>query len=314
MLLSYAEIKENAPVLLSFTGLTQSEFEELKVAFSKAWHKWEKKRHPKAKRKRRRGGGRKSSLSSMEDRLLFILFYLKTYPLQEVQAYLFGMSQSQTNVWIHRLAQVLQMALGTMNHLPERDGARLAEVLTENETLAFVQDGSERRRQRPKDNEQQKAYYSGKKKAHTVKNHLVVHPESRRVCFLSQTVPGKKHDKKLADEAELHFPPLATLEQDTGFQGFGPTHVLVLQPKKKPRNGELTVGEQFVNRCISAGRIVAEHVIAGVKRCRIVKDVLRNSKSDFDDLVMLLACGLHNLRTAHRSPVAPFDLIDFYFR
>ena len=41
-------------------------------------------------------------------------------------------------------------------------------------------------------------------------------------------------------------------------------------------------------------RIVVEHVICGVKRCRIVKDVFRNTKDKFDDLVMEIACGLHN--------------------
>jgi hypothetical protein len=201
-----------------------------------------------------------------------------------------------------------------LGHLPERDGTRLATILRENERLTFAQDGSERRRQRPKDQERQKAYYSGKKKVHTVKNHLVVHPESRRVCYLSATSPGKKHDKKLADESNLHFPNRALLEQDTGFQGFNPEQVIILQPKKKPRGKALSIGEQFINRCISSGRTIAENVIAGVKRCRIVKDVLRNWKSDFDDLIIELACGLHNLRVAHRSPMESVNLIDFYFQ
>lgn len=313
-MLSYDQMKDNPKVLLSFTGHTRTEFEELVIAFSIAWNRSEKKRRKMQKRQRQPGGGRKAKLTAMEDRLLFILFYLKTYPLQEVLAFMFDMSQSQANEWIHRLAKVLQAALADLTYLPEREGIRLAEILRENETLTFAQDGSERRRQRPKDDEQQKEYYSGKKKAHTVKNHLVVHPESRRVCYLSKTVPGKKHDKKLADESDLHFPALATVEQDTGFQGLDPEQVIILQPKKKPRGKVLSFGEQFINRCISSGRIIAENVIAGIKRCRIVKDVLRNWKSDFDDLIMELACGLHNLRVAHRSPIETINLIDFYFR
>lgn len=313
-MLSYDQMKDNPKVLLAFTGHTQAEFDEILGAFIKASYQLEQKRRAKQKRKRRAGGGRKAQLKTMADQLLFILFYLKTYPTQEVLAFLFGMSQGQANEWIHRLAKVLKRALDDLNHLPERDGTRLVAILREHESLAFTQDGSERRRQRPKDHDKQKAYYSGKKKAHTVKNHLVIHPESRRVCYLSTTSPGKKHDKKLADESDLHFPPLATVEQDTGFQGFDPEQVIILQPKKKPRKQELSVGEKFVNRCISSGRIIAENVIAGIKRCRIVKDVLRNWKSDFDDLIMVLACGLHNLRVAHRSPVESINLSDFYFR
>lgn len=313
-MLSYDQVKDNPKVLLAFTGHTQAEFEELLDAFTKASHQMAQEKGAKEKRKRRPGGGRKGQLKTMADQLLFILFYLKTYPLQEVLAFLFGMSQGQANEWIHRLAKVLKQALGDLGHLPEREGARLIEILHENETAAFAQDGSERRRQRPKDNEKQKAYYSGKKKSHTVKNHLVVQPESRRVCYLSPTVPGKKHDKKLADESDLRFPSLATLEQDTGFQGFAPEQVILLQPKKKPRGKALSVGEQFVNRCISSGRTIAENVIAGIKRCRIVKDVLRNWKSDFDDLIMELACGLHNMRVAYRSPLETINLVDFYFQ
>lgn len=313
-MLSYDQIKDKPRVLLSFTGLTQTEFEELLIAFAFAWYKSEQKRKKKQKRQRRVGGGRKPKLKTMADRLLFILFYLKTYPLQEVQAFMFNMSQGQANEWIHRLAVVLKAALADLNHLPEREGERLANILHENETFSFSQDGCERRRQRPKDNDKQKEYYSGKKGTHTMKNHLVAHPESRRVCYLSKTVPGKKHDKKLADESEMQFPPLSLLEQDTGFQGFGPDAVIVLQPKKKPKGKELSHAEKFINRCVSSGRIVAEHVIAGVKRCRIVKDVLRNWKSDFDDLIMELACGLHNLRVTMRSPIEAINLVDFYFQ
>jgi hypothetical protein len=313
-MLSYDQMKDNPKVLLAFTGHTQAEFEVLLGAFSKAWYQLAQKRPAKQKGQRRAGGGRKAHLKTMADQLLFILFYLKTYPIQEVLAFLFGLSQGQANIWIHRLVKVLKRALAKLGHLPERDGTRLATILRENERLTFAQDGSERRRQRPKDPERQKAYYSGKKKVHTVKNHLVVHPESRRVCYLSATSPGKKHDKKLADESNLHFPNRALLEQDTGFQGFNPEQVIILQPKKKPRGKALSIGEQFINRCISSGRTIAENVIAGVKRCRIVKDVLRNWKSDFDDLIIELACGLHNLRVAHRSPMESVNLIDFYFQ
>ncbi len=313
-MLSYTKVKDKPKVLLSFTGLTRTEFEELLTVFSEVWRQQKEENEATKERQRNPGGGRKAVLGTDEDRLLFILFYLKTYPIQEVQAFMFGMGQSQANEWIHRLAPVLKEALAELDMLPERDGERLKEALQEEERPVLVQDASERRRNRPKDQEKQKAYYSGKKKTHTVKNHLVIHPESHRVCFLSKTVPGKKHDKRLADESNLSFPSLTLLEQDTGFQGYDTVEVVVLQPKKKPRKQELTVADKFINRCISSARTIVENVIAGVKRCRIVKDVFRNWKSDFDDLVMLLACGLHNLRVAHRSPIEPFNLVDFYFR
>lgn len=142
-------------------------------------------------RQRCPGGGRKALLGTDADRLLFILFYLNIYPIQEVQAYMFSMEQNQANYWMHRLAPVLKEALAELDMLPELSGERLEEVLQENERPVLVQDVSERHRNRPKDSKRQRKYYSGKKMAHTVKNHLVVHPESRRVCFLSKTTPGK---------------------------------------------------------------------------------------------------------------------------
>lgn len=308
-MLYYNEIKERPRTLRAFTGLDKAEFEELLQAFRQAWQEDEKKRAKgKKKRKRKSGGGRKPAVKEMGDRLLFILFYLKTYPLQEVLAYHFGLSQGQANRFIQRTGQVLKGALGKLNHLPEREGEKLAQALREYESLTFTQDGCERRRQRPKKG--QKAYYSGKKKCHTIKNHLVVHPESRRICFLSRTVPGKKHDKKLADESNLTFPANSVLEQDTGFQGFVVDNVIIVQPKKKPPKQDLSTAALFLNRAISSGRVIVENVISGIKRCRILKDVFRNWKSDFDDLVMELACGLHNLRTSFRHTPLSVDLFD----
>jgi hypothetical protein len=56
---------------------------------------------------------------------------------------------------------------------------------------------------------------------------------------------------------------------------------------------------------ISGVRVIAEHVIAGVKRLRIVKDVFRNTKERFGDLVMEIACGLHKFRVTLRVPKHP---------
>ena len=58
--------------------------------------------------------------------------------------------------------------------------------------------------------------------------------------------------------------------------------------------------EKEQNRRISQVRVRVEHAIAGVKRSRMVKDVLRNTKAGISDLSILLACGVHNLRVQQR--------------
>ena len=60
--------------------------------------------------------------------------------------------------------------------------------------------------------------------------------------------------------------------------------------------------DKMLNRSISSVRIRVEHAIAGTKRCRIVKDILRNTKAGISDLVMEIACALHNLRVDYRYP------------
>jgi len=112
--------------------------------------------------------------------------------------------------------------------------------------------------------------------------------------FLSQTYAGSVHDKKICDEQPLHLSQGLTLWQDTGFIGHCPNGVKIRMPKKKPKGKELTSEQKQENREISKFRVLVQHAICGAKHCRIVKDRLRCHKAGFDDLIMELACGLHN--------------------
>jgi len=118
---------------------------------------------------------------------------------------------------------------------------------------------------------------------------------------LSQTSAGKRHDKKIVDEENPTFPKDSSLYKDTGFQGYEPEDVQTFQPQKKPKGKELTPEQQEQNSLISSIRIVIEHIISGIKRCRIVKDLFRNTQEKYDDLVMEIACGLHNFRVHCRQ-------------
>ena len=124
--------------------------------------------------------------------------------------------------------------------------------------------------------------------------------QTRQVNDLSQTSAGKRHAKKRADEEAPTYPQDLSLYQDTGFQGYPPEPVQTLQPQKKPKGQELTAEQQQENRLISRVRIVIEHIIGGMKRRRMVKDLFRNTKDAYDDLVMEIACGLPNFRVHYR--------------
>lgn len=237
-MLTYEKLRTKPKEFLSATGITVAEFERLLPAFERAYEA--KYRADKTvaglPRQRRAGGGVKGKLKHMADKLLFILVYQKTYPLQTMQGLHFEMSQAQANEWIHRLMPVLQTALAALGMKPEREAGHLAESeAVATEPADWLLDGSERRRQRPQDKEKQKEHYSGKKKAHTDKNLLLVNGQTNRVVYLSQTEPGKTHDKKMADQANIAYPTGTTLGKDTGFQGYEPSNVATSQPKKAKR-------------------------------------------------------------------------------
>jgi DDE superfamily endonuclease len=129
----------------------------------------------------------------------------------------------------------LQRALADLAMAPERDARQIAtSPLTLEGAPHMAIDGTERRRQRPQDDTAQQAHYSGKKKAHTDKNILLVNEMTRKVVYLGPTEPGKTHDKKATDQAPIASPVNATLDKDTGFQGYEPERILTMQPKKSP--------------------------------------------------------------------------------
>lgn len=237
-MLSYETLKEKPKEFLAATGLTLAEFELILPVFHvKYAGLFEPGLNRKGKpRQRREGGGVKEKLRADEDKLLFILVYQKTYPLQTMHGLQFGLSQPQTNEWIHRLLPVLRDSLAEMGKTPEREPQEVANNPLVNENMPdLLIDGTERRRQRPKDAKKQEEHYSGKKKAHTDKNILLANAHSRKVVYLSPTENGKKHDKKIADENNIAYPAGATLGQDTGFQGYKPEGIYVLQPKKSQK-------------------------------------------------------------------------------
>src|SRR5207245_4915550 len=81
-------------------------------------------------------------------------------------------------------------------------------------------------------------YYSCKQKTYTVKNDVVI-DEPCKIRFLSDTVEGKKNDKRLADESGYRVPQGSVLAQDAGFQGFRLAGVDILLPRKKPRGCDM---------------------------------------------------------------------------
>ncbi len=234
-MLTYTKIKSNRRKFLALTGLTPKEFKLLLPAFERAYTR----RYPATKtlagttRQRQVGGGRKSALDHPEQKLLFALVYLKAYPLQVMLGEVFALSQPSANYWIHQLLPVLQQALKDLGVRPERNPRQFARRERKcGEPLDLIIDGTERRRQRPKNKAKRDEHYSGHKKMHSDKNLVIANRKTKRIGFLSQTYAGKVQDKKMADTEQIAYPRRARLHKDTGFQAYEPHGVETFQPKK----------------------------------------------------------------------------------
>ena len=287
----------NNRLMLALTGVTPQEFENLIPAFSQSWIEEKRKQHRKAK-ERKIGAGRKGFLKSIETKLFYTLFYHKCYPTYDLASLIFNCNRSNACRRQFELSKILEKTLGRKLVLPVRKIKTLEEFFQSfpGAKEVFI-DGTERPTQRPKDKDKQKETYSGKKKRHTRKN-LVITEKNKRIGFLGKTVSGKTHDftmlKKQASPDNM--PPGIKKHLDLGFKGFQkqfPGHI-VSMPKRKPRTKDLTEFAKEQNKKKSGVRVLVENALAGVKRLRIVSDVFRNKKKNFDDQVMLISCGLWN--------------------
>src|SRR5436189_5894628 len=129
--MKYEEARKKTRVFQQLTGMTIEEFDKLKAAFQKACDDDEQRRG-----KPRSPAGRKAVLSRCEDKLFFILFYLRHYPTQEVLGFLFGICQGQANYWIHRLTPIVKKALGHEKRLPGRTAEYIRGVMDGCQELA----------------------------------------------------------------------------------------------------------------------------------------------------------------------------------
>jgi hypothetical protein len=294
MLQNKQHIFSQPRVTQAVLGVSKDEFERLLPTFSSCLiaHRIELK----PDRKRRVGGGRKGDLPSDEDKLLYILLYLKLYPTYDALAVLTGHQRSKCGDSVKLLLPVLEKALGRHMVLPVRRGRSLEEIFRENPELkdVFI-DGTERRVNKPKRLKKRDKLYSGKKKGHTRKT-IVLSDEKKRILLLSQAKSGRRHDKRIVDKNLIanHIPESVTAWTDTGFVGMQHIHARTIMPKKATKHHKLTAEEKAGNQVIASIRVVNEHAIGGMKRFKAAADIYRNKLPNMDDHLMRASAGLWN--------------------
>jgi hypothetical protein len=306
------EVVKRPALLKRLTGLSVPEFERLLEPFAREYHQQViEPRVSAPHRVRGLGGGQKGALPEVGDKLLFILMYTRLYPLLIVQGMFFGMAESKACKWVGILLPLLDAALGRSHVRPKRaQGRSLEEIIKEFpelKELGVLTDGTERPIRRPKDAQEQKEVYSGKKKRHTKKHVTLTHPKTQYILAASEEAHGRKHDKKIFDEAALSCTTPIPISADSGFQGLELGNAVVVTPIKRKRKKkgepreELTPAQKEHNRGLAKTRISIEHSNAGFKRNRSVTEILRNTRQGISDRLMLIAMGLHNLRVTMRA-------------
>lgn len=152
----------------SLTGLSESQFEQLLETFKEIYQETQQRAYETAlaagTRQRKPGGGAKGKLPTIADKLLFVLYYYKTYPTFDVLGTQFDMARSKAHENLYKLSPLLYETLARLGMLPYR------EFKTPQDLKAALQgveqiliDVTERVYRRSQDAETQREHYSGKK-------------------------------------------------------------------------------------------------------------------------------------------------------
>lgn len=274
MKLRYEWIRHKERTFKGVVGVTIEEFEQIRDKVKPRWEQQEAKRDP-------RGQSRK--LHRLEDQLLALLMYYRTYVTHEWLGCLFGLH----NANICRLFKKLEPMVAKVIHI-KKDRS-----LTPEKILKLLADVTEQPIQRPLAKKKNKSHYSGKKKRHTQKVELVM-ADTGQIISVSRSRPGSCHDITLR-RSERPLPPHAQTWVDLGYQGLQKSTSTVHLPHKRQPKGSLTPQQKQANRQHAAFRIRIEHKIRELKIFRVLADVYRNFRKKHHLRFNIIA-GIINLR------------------
>ena len=266
-------------------------------------------RRNRQKRQRAVGAGRRYRYD-LRDRLLMTLFWLRCYMTYEVLGYFYDLDKTNIENNLKEVLATLDTMTAFTFERPTVERVKLNSphaVMTAFPDVRLVIDAKEQRIQRPKNTkdgdgrtqDNQKPYYSGKKKAHTVKNQLAVRPDGL-IEALSDSVPGgATHDLTLLRQTNL-LQQLAAGEAamlDKGYDGIQHDYpeVPLHQPYKARRNHPLTDEQKAFNRVLARYRIVVEHTNALLNKFQVLVQVFRHARASHTQSIRVVA-GLVNRR------------------
>jgi hypothetical protein len=309
----YEKLTRHPNAAPSLIGMSLSAFDQLYAEFEVVHvHRTRASDVTQRKRQRRQravGAGRRHRYA-LRDRLLMTLFWLRCYMTYEVLGYFYDLDKTNIENNLKDVLATLDMMTSFTFERPPAERVKLDSpqaVMTAFPDVRLVIDAKEQRIQRPKNTkdgdghtqDNQKPYYSGKKKAHTVKNQLAVRPDGL-IEALSESVPGgATHDITLLRQTNL-LQNLAEDEAamlDKGYDGIQNDYpeLRLHQPYKARRNQPLTDEQKAFNRVLARYRIVVEHTNALLNKFQVLVQVFRHTRTSHTQIIRAVA-GLANRR------------------
>jgi hypothetical protein len=297
MILRREHLGQHPAVFRSMTGLTVEAFDRMLPALLTAFAADRRRRLDRPDRRRAQGGGDAFDLA-VADQFLLAVVWLRHYPTQECLGYLFGVSDSTALRAVRRCLPVLERAGKDTMRLPDPGRGRrrdLPALLRGTPELAVIVDTFEQRTHRPQ--RRQRAYYSGKKKAHTLKSQVAV-DEDGRVVDVGPTRPGPWADLKVFKRSGLAgrlararvgvLGDLAYLGVDGLVKGLRGA-----APRRKPRGQDRPPEDRRYNRAFARRRVKVEHSIGRLRRFQALSAVNRHGRQRHEARVRAVA-GLVN--------------------
>lgn len=308
-------LRQYPALVKALTGVPAEEFWGLVATLAEQWAAYER-RQERPGRQRAVGGGRRCE-RALALRVALVLTYLRLHVPQAVVGWLFGTSQAEVSRALRALLPALRGCLPCPAvWAPTDDVAASTLALEQLAGGRVLLDATEQRVAPPGDEATQRRYYSGKKKAHTLKTQVVTDGD-HHILAISTPVPGATHDKPLCDALRTleRLPDGVEASADKGYQGLAAQvesvavcdlatreerqhpRLTAQTPFKKPRGGEVTEEQRQFNRALGAVRIRVEHCLGWLKHWAILATRFRCAH-DCYTTIMGVVCGLVNAQTA----------------
>ena len=286
MIARLANLRRSPAVFQHLTGLTVPAFDALAADVVPAVEAARLATLDRPGRVRAVGGGDTPDLATA-DQLLLAVVWLRQYPTNEVLGFLFGVSDSTASRVRSRCLPHLERAGRDTMRMPDPGAGRrrrLPALLAGTPGLAVLVDTFEQRTHRPK--RRQRAHYSGKKRAHTIKAQVAVDEETGRVVHVPRSAPGPTADVTLLRRSGLvgRLPEGVGLVGDTAYVG-----AACATPRRKPRGRPRPPEDRRYNRAVARRRVGVEHAIRRLRVFQALTQVNRHGRKRHEQRVRAVA-------------------------